>query len=349
MKQDKKQPLLDIQGLSVRFDADDGSFKAVDDVTFSIDRGESVGLVGESGCGKSVTALALTRLIPSPPGYIDAGRVFFNGEDLLGLKSQRLRRIRGAEISMIFQEPLSALSPLHRIGRQMVEGIRFHRNISKKEARAYARTWLSRVGIPDVAERMHAYPFQLSGGMQQRIMIAMALMLSPSLVIADEPTTALDVTTQAQIFSLIREMKQNDTSLLLITHDMGVVWEMCDRVAVMYASRIVETGSLNDIFFKPAHPYTIGLLGAIPRLSVQKAHLNSIPGQVPSPYGYPEGCHFQDRCTHVMDICRKNKPALCEIAGGHFAACFLHGDNTAACNGKPHLPDQGQDRNEAEI
>ncbi len=317
-------PLIDIQHLSVRFDTDEGSFHAVDDVSFSIGRGESVGLVGESGCGKSVTALGITRLIPSPPGHISSGRILFDNMDLLLQKPAVLRQVRGAAISMIFQEPLSALSPLHRIGRQMVEGIRFHRDVSNKEAWAYAREWLSKVGLPDAEERMYAYPFQLSGGMQQRIMIAMALMLSPSLVIADEPTTALDVTTQAQIFSLIREMKQNDTSLLLITHDMGVVWEMCDRVSVMYASRIVESGSRQDVFNRPAHPYTTGLLAAIPRLSVDKTRLQAIPGQVPSPFDYPRGCHFQDRCEHVFDVCRENTPELRSVGEGHFAACFLY-------------------------
>jgi oligopeptide/dipeptide ABC transporter ATP-binding protein len=317
-------PLLDIQNLSVRFETDEGTFRAVDDISFHINRGESVGLVGESGCGKSVTALAITRLVPSPPGYIDSGKVIFDNRDLLTQKPSVLREVRGSAISMIFQEPLSALSPLHRIGRQMVEGIRFHRRLSKKEAWDYARTWLSKVGIPDAEERMYAYPYQLSGGMQQRIMIAMALMLSPSLIIADEPTTALDVTTQAQIFSLIRKMKKNDTSLLLITHDMGVVWEMCDRVAVMYASRIVESGSLDDIFNTPAHPYTVGLLGAIPKLSAGKATLSAISGQVPSPYEYPAGCNFQDRCEHVMAVCRENPPFPIKIKEGHFAECFLH-------------------------
>ncbi len=330
-------PLLEIKNLSVRFDSDDGPFRAVDDVSFAIGRGESVGLVGESGCGKSVTALAVTRLIPSPPGHIESGSVMFEKKDLLKLGPGALRQVRGSAISMIFQEPLSALSPLHRIGRQIVEGIRFHRDISKKEAWNYARQWLSKVGLPDAQERMYAYPFQLSGGMQQRIMIAMALMLSPSLIIADEPTTALDVTTQAQIFSLIREMKQNDTSLLLITHDMGVVWEMCDRVVVMYASRIVETGSLDDIFFRPAHPYTKGLLAAIPKLSVGKMPLHAISGQVPSPLDYPRGCNFQDRCAHVSEMCREATPGFFKLGEGHFAACILHDNNFSGGEGRDLL------------
>ena len=316
------EPVIQIKSLRVGFETDEGYFRAVDDISFHVGRGESVGLVGESGCGKSVTALSLTRLIPSPPGRIETGSVVFGGRDLLAAASRDLRQIRGASISMIFQEPLSALSPLHRIGRQMVEGIRFHRDMPKKEAWGFASSWLSKVGIPDAGERMHAYPFQLSGGMQQRVMIAMALMLRPSLIIADEPTTALDVTTQAQIFGLIREMKQNDTALLLITHDMGVVWEMCDRVAVMYASKIVESGLLDDIFSRPAHPYTIGLLSAIPKPGMEKKKLSAIPGQVPSPFGYPPGCNFQDRCPRASDECRIAEPEFQEIGPGHIVACF---------------------------
>ncbi len=342
-----KTPLIDIQNLSVGFDTDEGAFRAVDDVSFHIDRGESLGLVGESGCGKSVTALAVNRLIPSPPGRIESGRVIFENRDLLVLKAPLLRQVRGSAISMIFQEPLSALSPLHRIGRQMVEGIRFHRAMSKNEAWDYAHTWLSKVGIPDAGERMYAYPFQLSGGMQQRIMIAMALMLSPSLVIADEPTTALDVTTQAQIFDLIREMKENDTSLLLITHDMGVVWEMCDRVIVMYASRIVESGPVNEIFFNPAHPYTAGLLEAVPKLSVEKAHLPAIPGQVPSPFDYPEGCNFQKRCKYIHDRCRQHTPELVDVGEKHFAACFLASQAGDRPRGAALNPQQGNQETDA--
>ena len=283
-----KAPLLSVKNLVVTFATDDGRFTAAEDIWLHIDRGESVGLVGESGCGKSVTALSLTRLIPSPPGTIESGEVLFEGADLLRMNAESLRKIRGKAISMIFQEPLSALSPLHRIGRQLVEIVMLHRRISKKEAWHFAEEWLKKVGIPDVQERIYSYPYQLSGGMQQRVMIAMALMLEPALIIADEPTTALDVTTQAQIFELLQRMKHNFTSLLLITHDMGVVWEMCERVIVMYASRIVETGSREAIFQTPAHPYTMGLLEAIPRLSSGRQRLKDIPGQVPSPFEYPK-------------------------------------------------------------
>jgi len=315
--------LLSVRDLSVSFETEEGEFKAVDNVSFEIHEGESVGLVGESGCGKSVTALSLIRLVPSPPSRISAKSVVFRGQDIMALKADQLRQIRGKAISMIFQEPLSALSPLHRIGRQLVEAIQLHQNVPYKDAWKTSETWLQKVGIPDAAQRMFSYPFELSGGMQQRVMIAMALMLSPSLIIADEPTTALDVTTQAQIFELIRAMKQKDTSLLLITHDMGVIWEMCDRVMVMYASQIVETGGRKDIFSNPAHPYTIGLLNAIPRLTVAKRKLNDIPGQVPSPFDYPKGCHFQRRCGFAFDRCVKEKPKLFNCGKGHQAACFL--------------------------
>lgn len=291
--------LLDVRNLSVSFHTDEGVFKAVDDVSLHVKRGEIVGLVGESGCGKSVTSLSILKLIPSPPGKIDSGRIYFNGHDLLKLDTAELRQIRGKAISMIFQEPLSALSPLQRIGQQLVETLKLHNDISRKKAWVLAEEWLEKVKIPDAKERMFAYPFQLSGGMQQRVMIAMAMMLQPDLIIADEPTTALDVTIQAKIFSLIKEMRQEKTSILLITHDMGVIWEMCDRVVVMYASRIAEEASKDDIFIKPAHPYTQGLLNSIPKLTADSGRLEAIPGQVPSPFNYPAGCHFRDRCPHA--------------------------------------------------
>lgn len=315
--------LLEVYKLTVTFTTDEGVFKAVDDVSFYVDRGEIVGLVGESGCGKSVTALSILRLIPSPPGEITNGTIFFEEQDLLSRGIGELRKIRGSAISMIFQEPLAALSPLQRIGKQMVETLRLHKEMLKKEAWEVSASWLNKVRIPDVDERMYAYPFQLSGGMQQRIMIAMALMLGPDLIIADEPTTALDVTIQAQIFDLICEMRQDQTSILLITHDMGVIWEMCDRVLVMYASRIAEQGTKEDIFSKPAHPYTRGLLKSIPKLCGVSDRLKAITGQVPSPLNYPSGCHFRDRCSHAFDRCAKEEPQLVELTNGHSAACFL--------------------------
>ena len=314
--------LLEIENLTVGFETDEGNFNAVDQVSFYMDTGEVLGLVGESGCGKSVTALSIPRLIPMPPGRIKRGSIRFKGNDVLSLESKDLQRLRGSQISMIFQEPASALSPLHRIGKQMVEAIRLHDNCSKKKAWDLAEQWLKKVGISDTAERMYAYPHQISGGMRQRVMIAMALMTKPDLIIADEPTTAIDVTIQLQIFQLIKQMKQEHTSILLITHDMGVIWEMCDRVLVMYASRIVEEGTLDHIFSNPSHPYTIGLLKSIPKLGSSKEKLSAISGSVPSPFNYPKGCHFTDRCPVAFERCKKEKPLLEAFEKGHKAACF---------------------------
>jgi oligopeptide/dipeptide ABC transporter ATP-binding protein len=315
--------LLEVRNLVVTFNTDDGSFNAVDDVSFHVAKGEIVGLVGESGCGKSVTSLSILKLIPSPPGKIEKGQILFKGRDLLGMNAVELRKIRGNTISMIFQEPLAALSPLQRIGHQLVEALRLHGKISKKEAWTTAINWLQKVRIPDPGERMYAYPFQLSGGMQQRVMIAMAMMQEPDLIIADEPTTALDVTIQARVFKLIREMRHEKTSILLITHDMGVIWEMCDRVLVMYASKIVEEGGKSDIFDRPAHPYTRGLLKSIPKLTASTGRLKAIPGQVPSPLNYPSGCHFRDRCPHAFDRCVREEPQLVTLESGHRAACYV--------------------------
>jgi peptide/nickel transport system ATP-binding protein/oligopeptide transport system ATP-binding protein len=315
--------LLDVHNLSVSFHTDDGVFKAVDNVSLQVNRGEVVGLIGESGCGKSVTSLSILRLIPSPAGKIESGQIYFNGRDLLKLDTAELQKIRGRAISFIFQEPLSALSPLQRIGQQLVEALRLHSDISKKEAWAIAFEWLEKVKISNAKERIFMYPFQLSGGMQQRVMIAMAMMMEPDLIIADEPTTALDVTIQARIFALIKEMRLEKTSILLITHDMGVIWEMCDRVLVMYASRIAEEAGKDEIFTKPAHPYTRGLLNSIPKLKASSGRLEAIPGQVPSPFSYPSGCHFRDRCPHAFDKCAQENPPLIELGGGHRAACWI--------------------------
>lgn len=314
--------LLSISGLSVSFATDDGTVRAVDDVSLNVGRGEVLGLVGESGCGKSVTAMSALRLVPSPPGTIEAGRVEFHGRDLLRIPSAELRRIRGKSISMIFQEPMTALSPLHRIGRQLVETQQLHYRIRRDDAWRTGEEWLRKVGVADAARNMHAYPHQLSGGMRQRAMIAMALMLEPELIIADEPTTALDVTIQAQVFDLMREMRKEDSSLLLITHDMGVIWEMCTRVAVMYASEIVETGEIRQLFSRPLHPYTEALLASIPSLGGDRRRLQAIEGQVPSPLEYPSGCRFRDRCGYALDRCAEEHPALTSV--GHVEArCFL--------------------------
>ncbi len=316
--------LLDIRHLSIVFDTDDGCLTAVDDVSLTIRRGEILGLVGESGCGKSVAAMSIPRLIPSPPGRLVAGEIDFAGQNLATIPLPRLRQIRGNQIGVIFQDPMSALSPLHRIGRQMVETLRLHHPLTRSAARTIALEWLHKTGIPNPAGNIDAYPFQLSGGMRQRVMIAMALMLEPALIIADEPTTALDVTVQAQIFDLMRELRSRDTALLLITHDMGVIWEMCDRVLVMYAARIVESGDLRNVFGKPGHPYTEGLLRSMPALApAETRRLPTIPGQVPSPLDYPEGCRFRDRCQYAMARCAQSIPPLYALGNGRQAACFL--------------------------
>ena len=318
--------LLEIQNLSVSFATDEGRVPAVCDVSLSLERGQVLGLVGESGCGKSVTAMSILRLIPQPPGHIDAGRILFHGHDLLPLPLNELRTVRGRRIAMIFQEPMTALSPLHRIGDQLVEALRLHRDHDRKAAWKIAGHWLDKVGIPDPDERLFAWPHQLSGGMRQRVMIAMALMLDPVLLIADEPTTALDVTVQAQIFDLMRELMKKEAGLLLITHDMGVIWEMCTHVAVMYAGEIVETAPVDALFETPLHPYTRALLKAIPgNAPAAGKRLPAIPGQVPSPLALPPGCHFADRCPLVFDRCRQEHPALRQLAG-RCARCFLAED-----------------------
>ena len=324
--------ILDVQNLSVAFDTEDGPLLAVDDLSFTIGRGETVGLVGESGCGKSVTAMTLMRLIPRPPGRILSGRVLVEGSDLLALPLPRLQAMRGRQVSMIFQEPTAALSPLHRIGEQLKEALLLHTRLAPRAAHEQALTWLAKVGIPDPAERMDAYPHQLSGGMLQRVMIAMALMQDPALIIADEPTTALDVTIQAQILDLLKERQSRDSALLLITHDLGIVWELCDRVLVMYASRIVEEGPRERIFREPAHPYTRALLASVISLTSKERRLTSIEGQVPSPLAYPPGCRFANRCAYAMDRCRTTLPALAPCSPGHRAACHL------VPQAEPHAP-----------
>ncbi|MGD9872824.1 MAG: ABC transporter ATP-binding protein [Kiritimatiellia bacterium] len=322
---DEKQNILEIKNLSVSFRTDEGIVQAADQVSLSIRQGETLGLVGESGCGKSVTAMSILRLIPSPPGRIDSGEIIFKGRDLLKLSIDELRKVRGKSISMIFQEPMTALSPLQRIGDQMVEALRLHSGISRKEARTVGIEWLHKVGMPNPEEQMWAWPHNLSGGMRQRVLIAMALMLDPALIIADEPTTALDVTIQAQIFDLMRRMKKEDEALLLITHDMGVIWEMCDRVAVMYASEIVETGTVEQVFKRPLHPYTRALMAAIPSRASKNRELYHIKGQVPSAINYPAGCRFRERCPIAIERCAQEHPAL-DSYGDQSARCFRAGE-----------------------
>jgi oligopeptide/dipeptide ABC transporter ATP-binding protein len=317
--------LLDVQGLKTYFHVMDGTVKAVDGVDFSIPRGGTVGLVGESGCGKSVTAHSIMRLIDIPPGEIVGGHVWFGGRDLLDLSGEEMRRVRGGEIAMIFQEPMTSLNPVFTIGDQITEAIRLHNKVSPKEARARAIESLQLVGISAPERRVKQYPHELSGGMRQRAMIAMALSCNPKLLIADEPTTALDVTIQAQILELIKELQQRlGTALLLITHDLAVVAETVETLAVMYAGRIVETGTVDQVLLNPQHPYTQGLLNSIPGVNKRGQALSVIQGVVPNPFRMPPGCKFQPRCPYAWDLCSQSEPELLIGPGGVQSRCFLH-------------------------
>jgi oligopeptide/dipeptide ABC transporter ATP-binding protein len=322
-------PLLQIKGLKTYFHTEAGTAKAVDGVSFDIMPGEVVGLVGESGSGKSVTALSILRLIPDPPGKIMEGSIFFKGQDLLKLSWEDIRRIRGREISMIFQEPMTSLNPVFTIGMQIMEVVLHHEKISKKDAFDRCVEMLKLVGIPDPASRMHDYPHQYSGGMRQRVMIAMALACNPSLLIADEPTTALDVTIQAQILELMLKIKdeRKDAAILLITHNLAVVAETCHRVMVMYGGKIQEIAPVHELFKNPLHPYTQGLLASLPTVDGEKQkRLRTIPGNVPSIMDLPVGCKFVTRCPVKIDRCATTEPELIEISPGHWARCFLVGD-----------------------
>ena len=317
--------LLDIRGLSVHFYTPEGIGRAVESVSLSIAPGETLGLVGESGCGKSVTALAIVNLVPSPPGRIVAGEVRFRGMDLLQIDRETLRHIRGREIGMIFQEPMTALNPVLTIGRQVAEPLVAHLGISRAEALKKAARWLDRVRIPSAASRLGAYPHELSGGMRQRVMIAMAMICRPRLLVADEPTTALDVTLQRQVLSLMAELKaQLDTAMLLITHDLGVVAQTAGRVAVMYAGRVVETAGVRPLFAEPLHPYTQGLLQSMPRLGAGSERLHEIPGTVPSATDPIRGCPFAGRCPSAFDRCRNEAPVLARVRPGRRASCWLY-------------------------
>ncbi|MDP0489665.1 MAG: ABC transporter ATP-binding protein [Verrucomicrobiota bacterium JB023] len=315
--------LLEVRDLVTSFQTDNGWVRAVDKVSFSVAAGQSVGLVGESGCGKTVTAMSIVDLLPKPSGHILEGSISLNGEDLRQVPPKRMRQVRGGEIGVIFQEPMSALNPVHRIGKQLVEVIRLHKKISGRKALKEAIEWLDKVGIPDPAARAMAYPHQLSGGMRQRVMIAMALCCEPRLVIADEPTTALDVTVQAQILDLLEDMrKELGMSVLLITHDLGVIAEQCEEVVVMYAGRVVERGPVPEVFANPAHAYTKGLLASIPRLeNERKSILTTIPGQVAAIQDFVPGCRFCQRMGRRSTMIN-NRPTFAEIADGHWVeAC----------------------------
>jgi len=315
--------LLEVRDLRTYFDTDRGLFRAVDGIDFSVGRGKTVGLVGESGCGKSVTSLSVMGLVPSPPGKVTAKSVKFDNRDILKLSADERRHLRGGKMSMIFQEPMTSLNPVHTVGRQIVEAILAHTKLSPKQARDRAIEMLDLVRIPSAAQRFDDFPHRLSGGMRQRVMIAMALSCEPSLLIADEPTTALDVTIQAQIIDLLQDLqKRLGMAVLIITHDLGVIAEIADEVIVMYAGKIVESAPVEALFGDPQHPYTIGLLGSIPRLDVERERLATIEGTVPSPNNQPKGCRFSPRCPFADRRCREEPPPLREIGTGHQVACW---------------------------
>lgn len=331
-------PLLEIRGLQVSFPSPKGAVHPVDGVSLSISRGETLGLVGESGSGKSMTSLAILGLLPRPHGKITAGSILFKGGNLAALSNEQMMKIRGKDISMIFQEPMTSLNPVYTIGRQIEEGILSHKAMSKKEARDRAVEMLGRVGIPSPEKRVDAYPHFLSGGMRQRAMIAMALSLNPELLIADEPTTALDVTIQAQILELLEDLKSRYTmSVLLITHNLGIVAETAQKVAVMYAGRILEQAPTGPLFRNPLHPYTRGLLESLPRMDVQAKQLKAIPGMVPNLDSLPGGCKFSNRCGLAAEECRAAEPPLEDAGGGHSVRCFRwrEGESFPKGDGRP--------------
>jgi len=319
------KPLLEVRNLTTHFHTQDGVVQAVDNVSYDIGRGETVALVGESGCGKTVSALSIIKLIAIPPGKIVSGTVFFDGVDILKLPDEEMRKVRGDKISMIFQEPLTSLNPVLTIGRQLTEGLETHRSLTRQEAVTEAINLLKMVGIPHPESRVNDYPHQFSGGMRQRVMIAIAIACKPQLIIADEPTTAVDVTIQAQLLELIRGIsKELNTSLILITHNLGIVARYANRVFVMYAGRIVESGAALSVYHHPEHPYTAGLLASVPRLDEpRKARLEPIKDQPPDLISLPPGCAFAPRCAYAIDQCRKEKPELTELNRNHFSACWV--------------------------
>nr|WP_304219048.1 ABC transporter ATP-binding protein [Fredinandcohnia onubensis] len=318
--------ILEINDLHVSFDTSAGKVKAVRGVSFSVEKGEAIAIVGESGCGKSVTAKSIMKLLPSPQAKIEKGSILLNGDNLVRKSEKAMEKIRGNEVGMIFQDPMTSLNPTTRIGVQIAEGIIRHRKVSKKEALEYAVNMLEVVGIPQPEKRIHQYPHEFSGGMRQRVMIAIALACQPKLLIADEPTTALDVTIQAQILRLMKKLQeQTNTSIILITHDLGVVAEMCSKVVVMYAGEIVETGSVEEIFSNPTHPYTKGLLKSVPRLDMDKHEkLSTITGTPPDLLDPPKGCSFYPRCEMAMKVCAENKPVFEGVSRTQYSSCWLN-------------------------
>jgi oligopeptide/dipeptide ABC transporter ATP-binding protein len=320
--------LLKVKNLKTYFFTHEGTIKAVDGVSFTIKKGETLGLVGESGCGKSVTALSIMQLVQSPPGKIVGGKIYFEGKNLLELKEKEMRKIRGCKISMIFQEPMTSLDPMFTIGFEIMEVLKLHQNLKKDEAKKKAIESLYKVRFPDPEKRIDDYPHELSGGMRQRVMIAMALSCNPALLIADEPTTALDVTIQAQILKLINELrKELNTSVLLITHDLGVIAKTCDNVALMYAGHIVEYTDVYTFFKKPLHPYAQALLKSIPRIDVETKRLKIIKGLVPNLLDIPSGCPFHPRCDFCFKLCTEKMPKLKKVGKNHMVRCHLFGGN----------------------
>jgi peptide/nickel transport system ATP-binding protein len=321
-----------VEDLVTAFDTEAGRIRAVDGVSFDVTAGRTLGIVGESGCGKTVTALSIVALLPHPAASILGGRIMFEGTDLAAAELEHLHHVRGNRIGMIFQEPMTALNPVHRIGRQIMEALRLHSDVNDQTALATTISMLDKVGIPSPEIRVSEYPHQLSGGMRQRVMIAMALICNPALVIADEPTTALDVTIQAQILDLLQDMQdESGTSIIMITHDLGVIAETCDDVLVMYAGRVAEQGSVEDVFNAPRHPYTQGLLSSIPRLDTpRKSHLRTIEGMVPALTDMPTGCRFNNRCPHADSRCASEYPELDGEIGGHRTACHRWREVTPA-------------------
>jgi peptide/nickel transport system ATP-binding protein len=315
--------LLEIKNLSIEYDTDERANKAVNNLNLKIREGETLGFVGETGAGKTTTALGIMKLVPDPPGKIVSGEIYFEGENLLQKSEKEMRTIRGNKISMIFQDPMTSLNPIMTVGEQIQEVIELHQNLAKDELRKKAEEMLETVGIRK--ERFDDYPHQFSGGMKQRVVIAMALACNPKLIIADEPTTALDVTIQAQVLELMKELKEKfNTSMLLITHDLGVVAETCDYVAIMYAGSSLEYGNVERLYNNPLHPYTVGLFNSIPSLDEDKEKLDVIPGTPPDPANLPTGCRFHPRCSRCMEICKKSIPKTIEVEKGHFVSCFLY-------------------------
>ena len=322
-----QDPLLEVRDLRTYFHTEEGVARAVDGVSFAVGRGQTLGLVGESGCGKSVSAFSIMRLVPDPPGRIEAGQILLRGRDLLALDEEEMSRVRGDDIAMIFQEPMTSLNPVLTCGFQIAEAVVLHQQVAMQEARGRAVEMLQLVGIPAPEQRIDEYPHQLSGGMRQRVMIAMALSCNPDVLIADEPTTALDVTIQAQILALLESLQESlQMAIVMITHDLGVIAETADQVAVMYAGQIVEYAETPSLFAHPRHPYTRGLLRSIPRLDAEQERLDIIPGVVPDSRAFPQGCRFAPRCPLADDHCRAEAPSLAEIEPAHWASCWKAGD-----------------------